>query len=81
MPYHADDGDCRPFTAAEMIAVGNAATYWITYNLTYCNQLKKYVQTLTDISAIFNVSYGSTQLSGKYLDTLNENMRLLANIN
>ena len=80
VPYHADDNDCRPFTAAEMIAVGNAATYWITYNLTYCNQLKKYVQSLKDVSEIFNVSYGTTQLTGNYLDTFNENMQLLTNI-
>ena len=80
VPYHSDTNDCRPFTAEEMISVGNAATYWITYNLTYCNQLKKYVQTLSSVEDIFKVTYGVTQLEGEFLDKLNENMNLLTQI-
>lgn len=77
LPYHADDGDCKPYPASDIIKIGSTATAHITHHTTYCNQLKKYVQTLTSVQDVFNIKYGITELSGEFLEKYETCMGLL----
>lgn len=58
IPYHADGELCRFFSANEVNMLLTKATEHKTYHVTYCNGLKKYVQTLSNIKDISDVYYG-----------------------
>lgn len=58
VPYHADGELCRYFTANEINAIMTQATAHKTYNTTYHNSLKAYVESLEDINDVHNVYYG-----------------------
>ena len=77
VPYHCDNGDCKIYLASDMIKIANTAIYWITHNTTYCNQLKKYVRSLTNSTDIYNVNYGLTELAGDYLEAYNTCMNAI----
>lgn len=81
LPYHADDGDCKPYTNTDIIKLGSMATAHITHHTTYCNQLKKYVKSLTSVKDVFDVEYGVTQLTGEFLEKYETCMGLLAVLN
>jgi len=81
LPYHADDGDCKPYTNTDIIKIGSMATAHITHHTTYCNQLKKYVKSLTSVKDVFDVEYGVTQLTGEFLEKYETCMGLLAVLN
>ena len=81
LPYHADDGDCKPYTNIDIIRIGSMATAHITHHTTYCNQLKKYVRTLTSVKDVFDVEYGVTALTGEFLEKYETCMGLLAVLN
>lgn len=38
------------------------------HHITYFNQLKMYIQSITDIESIISIEYGSYELTGEYLD-------------
>lgn len=72
-PYQADGGVCRIYTAAEIAAIYIAAQTLITTQTTYHNELKQYVQTLTDVEEVSAVQYGMT-LPEPYLTEMNEKL-------
>ena len=72
-PYQADGGVCRIYTAAEIAAIYIAAQTLITTQTTYHNELKQYVQTLTDVEEVSAVQYGMT-LPEPYLTEMNEQL-------
>ena len=81
LPYHADDGDCKPYTNTDIIKIGSMATAHITHHTTYCNQLKKYVKALTSVKDVYDVEYGVTPLTGEFLEKYETCMGLLAVLN
>ena len=81
LPYHADDGDCKPYTNTDIIKLGSMATAHITHHTTYCNQLKKYVKSLTSVKDVYDVEYGVTPLTGEFLEKYETCMGLLAVLN
>lgn len=84
MYYHADGLGCRLYSVNQIISIYTAQITNKTHHLTYFNQLKLYVNNLTDIEAVKKIEYGTTKLTDKYLETYNaamiqaeENMRYL----
>ena len=58
LPYHEDDKPCQFFSAADIIAIANAATSYVTYHTTYTNNLKSYIKSLRSLNTISRVYYG-----------------------
>ena len=73
VPYHADGENCRLFTKEELVAIYVAAETNATSEITYNNQMKQYINTLTDINDVNAITH-STPLTGIYLDTYNAMM-------
>ena len=71
VPYHADDESCRIYEPDEITSIYVLEETNLTHNVTYHNQLKLYIQTLTTKAEIEEVKYGETELTGEYLDTYN----------
>lgn len=69
-PYHEDGGQCEMFTAADIVAIYTTLSMLKTSQLTYHNQLKHYVESLTTPEAVLAVTYGQ-ELTGEYLDNYN----------
>lgn len=70
VPYHPDGGDCREYDPNEFLALIMTATIHKESHLTYFNQLKQYIKTLTDIDSIKSITYG-VELTGSYLEKYN----------
>jgi hypothetical protein len=68
VPYHADGKPCRLFTPTEIISIYVAQEHNLTHNITYNNQLKLYVDTLTTVEEVESVQYGQ-ELIDDYLLT------------
>lgn len=73
-PYHADGGNCRIFSADEVIRIYITQKTNKTHHTTYYNQLVKYVNSLNTIEDVNAVEYGQ-ELIGEYLSTYNQIMR------
>ena len=72
-PYHEDGGNCRTFTASDIVIIYSSMVQNKTHHTTYFNQLKQYINSLTDIHILNEVHYGQ-ELTGVYLDNYNNNM-------
>lgn len=72
-PYQADGGVCRIYTAAEIAQIYLAAQTLITSQTTYHNTMKAYIQSLEDVDAISNASYGMT-LPDEYMLEMNNKL-------
>lgn len=72
-PYHANDDDCRMYSAQDIVAIYATLSAFKTGQTTYHNQLKRYTKTLTTQEEIEAVAYGQ-ELTGEYLDKYNELM-------
>lgn len=74
--YHADGEVCRWYSAEEMLALSAAAETYIEQQTTMCNLLKKQVQSMTEATAdeIKAVKFGTTELTGEFLETYNSLM-------
>lgn len=57
VPYHPDGGDCRLFTAEEIMAIGTMATACVTYHTTRMNSLFGLLKTKTNKKDILAVQY------------------------
>lgn len=68
--YHQNGGDCRMFDAKDIVVLYSTLSMYKTGLLTYYNQLKQYVNSLSDIDSINNVVYGQ-ELTGEYLEKYN----------
>lgn len=58
LPYHGDGELCQYFPAEDIMTIVNKANEFITYQITYCNSLKAYINALEDVNMIKQVSYG-----------------------
>lgn len=62
LPYHADKSFCKLYPAADIIAIGNAAVAFKTYNTTLCNYLNTYLRSLTSEAEVNAVTYSLESL-------------------
>lgn len=58
IPYHADGELCRFYSAEDINTIIEAATAFKTFQVSYFNALKAYIESLTEISEIGAVVYG-----------------------
>ena len=70
-PYQSEDGNCRVFTAQDIITLYTSLEGLRTAQLTYYHQLKDLVNTLETAEEINAVTYGQP-LEGEYLQHYNE---------
>lgn len=71
--YHQNDDSCRMFNAGDIMTLYGTLSMYKTGLLTYFNQLKNYVGTLTSIEEVQAVTYGQ-ELTGEYLTSYNDLM-------
>lgn len=67
-PYHANGESCMMYSAIDIMAIYSTLSSLKTAQITYFNQLRQYLRTLTTVPAVRAVSYGQ-QLEGTYLET------------
>lgn len=83
VPYHNDNESCSLYSLEEIAEIYMYQQCNITKNQTYFNQMKLYIESITDtnmISTVRNIIWG-TPLIGVYLETYNaivEQSRLIA---
>lgn len=70
VPYHSDNNSCKLYTPEQITALYIAQQTNTTHHKTYFNQMKMYVQTLTEKEVVDAVTYGD-ELTGEYLDNYN----------
>lgn len=58
-PYHADGELCRMYPAADIVAIGNAATAHKLYHTTYCNHLLRWIDRAETREELVGISYGA----------------------
>lgn len=58
IPYHADDELCKFYDAVDMLAIIQKATEFKSFQVTYFNALKAYIESLDSIEEIGAVEYG-----------------------
>jgi len=71
--WHCDGGSCRIYALEDVIKLYMAQKMNKAHHITYTNQLKLYVSSLTTKEEVESVTYGQ-DLTGEYLDTYNLNM-------
>lgn len=69
--YHENSGQCRMFSAQDIITLYFTLFTYKTKLLTYYNQLKHYVESLETVEEVNQVEYGQ-ELTGEYLARFNE---------
>lgn len=72
-PYHATGEACVMYSAKDIVIIYSTLTTLKTGQITYQNQLKQYVNTLTTEEEIKSVTYGQ-ELTGTYLEEYNSLM-------
>ena len=72
-PYHANGADCRMYQSPEIITMYSTLSTLKTHHLTYYNQLRAYVNSLTTAEDVYAVEYGQ-ELTGEYLAKYNKLM-------
>ena len=73
MFYHADNRNCKAYTADQIIYIYSTACANKNHHTTYFNQIKQYINSLDTLEEIESVTYGQ-ELFGEYLDTYNAAM-------
>lgn len=58
-PYHADGQLCRLYSAADIIAIGDAATAHKLYHATYCNHLMTWARRAEAADELSGIVYGA----------------------
>lgn len=71
--YHPNGGECRMYTAPEIIAIYSTLSMYKTGQITYQNQLKQYIMSLETPEEAIAVVYGQP-LDGVYLENYNSLM-------
>lgn len=71
--YHANNSPCKTYPAADVVAIYGTLSMYKTGQLTYHNQLRQFVNSLTTAEDIQTVTY-SQPLIGEYLTQYNELM-------
>lgn len=73
VPYHGDGQGCKLYSPADMINIFVAEKSNLTYNTTYYNQIRMYIESLDDIEDVQAIYYGM-ELPEPYLTNLNTMM-------
>ena len=68
--YHANNSPCKTYPAADVVAIYGTLSMYKTGQLTYHNQLRQFVNSLTTAEDIQTVTYGQP-LIGEYLTQYN----------
>ena len=68
--YHANNGPCKTYPVADVVAIYGTLSMYKTGQLTYHNQLRQFVNSLTTAEDIQTVTYGQP-LIGEYLTQYN----------
>lgn len=68
--YHANNSPCKTYPAADVVAIYGTLSMYKTGQLTYHNQLRQFVNSLTTAEDIQTVTYGQA-LIGEYLSQYN----------
>ena len=58
-PYHADGAQCAMYSAADILALYVAYKSFVTYQTTYCNFLKIWINREEDRATLENITYGA----------------------
>lgn len=58
LPWHEDNGKCKFYSAEDILILSNSMELLITYQQTYFNSLKQYINSLSDIKEISEIKYG-----------------------
>ncbi len=58
IPYHADGELCKFYSAEDINSIITMATQFKTFQVSYFNALKAYIETMEDIETISKVTYG-----------------------
>lgn len=58
-PYHADGQLCKMYPAADIIAIGEAATAHKLYHTTYCNHLMAWARRAETVDELSGITYGA----------------------
>lgn len=58
IPYHADGELCRFYSAEDINIIIITATQFKTYQISYFNALKAYIESLDDMNEISAITYG-----------------------
>lgn len=58
IPYHADGELCRFYSAEDINIIITTATQFKTYQISYFNALKAYIESLDDMNEISAITYG-----------------------
>ena len=71
--YHENNGPCKNYPAADVVAIYGTLSMYKTGQLTYHNQLRQFVNGLTTAEDIQTVTYGQPLIGG-YLTKYNDLM-------
>lgn len=71
--YHANNSPCKTYPAADVVAIYGTLSMYKTGQLTYHNQLRQFVNSLTTAEDIQTVTYGQA-LIGEYMTQYNDLM-------
>lgn len=74
IPYHADGESCEVYSKEDILSIYVAEETNLTENVTYHNQLKLYIQSLTSAKEVKVIEYGKTELTGIYKETYDKMM-------
>jgi hypothetical protein len=58
--YHASDGVCKKYTAADLIKISSTALLFVTQNTTYYNLMVQWINRETNINNIQGITFGVT---------------------
>ena len=58
-PYHADGAQCAMYSAADILALYVAYKSFVTYQTTYCNFLKIWINREEDRATLEGITYGA----------------------
>lgn len=58
IPYHADGEPCKYYSVNDINSIISMATFFKTYQVSYFNALKIYIESLEDIESVSQVYYG-----------------------
>lgn len=76
IPYHADNEPCSLYSLTELMEIYVAEQINVTKNQTYFNQMKLYINSLTDrndLELVKSIYYGF-ELTGEYINKYNSIM-------
>lgn len=73
-PYHANSDDCMMYSSKDIVSIYSTLSALKTSQTTYFNQLRKYVDSLSDMSKVKAVEYGQA-LTGEYFLTYSSLMQ------